>query len=72
MDFQQGRSERRGEEVQTTLCAIRSPFSWVLANGKIPSSASENVEPLSDATCLREALRRRQGTKLEAIFNIPS
>jgi len=28
------------------------------------------VEPLSAATCLREALRRRQGTKLEAVFNI--
>jgi hypothetical protein len=28
------------------------------------------VEPLSDATCLREALRRRQGTKLADFFNI--
>jgi len=27
-------------------------------------------EPLSDATCLREALRRRQGTQLEDFFNI--
>ena len=28
------------------------------------------VEPLSDATCLREALRRRQGTPLEDFFSI--
>jgi len=28
------------------------------------------VERLSDATCLREALRRRQGTKLADFFNI--
>jgi len=28
------------------------------------------AEPLSDATCLREALRRRQGTPLEDFFNI--
>jgi hypothetical protein len=27
-------------------------------------------EPLSDATCLREALRRRQGTKLADFFSI--
>ena len=29
-----------------------------------------SVEPLSDATCLREALRRRQGTPLEDFFSI--
>jgi hypothetical protein len=28
------------------------------------------AEPLSDATCLREALRRRQGTPPEDFFNI--
>jgi hypothetical protein len=28
------------------------------------------AEPLSDATCLCEALRRRQGTQLEDFFNI--
>jgi hypothetical protein len=27
------------------------------------------VEPLSDATCLREALRRRQGTPLADFIN---
>jgi len=30
----------------------------------------EYVEDLSDATCLREALRRRQGTPLAGCFNI--
>ncbi len=28
------------------------------------------AEPLNDATCLREALRRRQGTQLEDFFSI--
>ena len=28
------------------------------------------AETLSDATCLREALRRRQGTKLAGFFSI--
>jgi hypothetical protein len=52
---QQGRSERRGEEVHTALRVGRSPLQWILANGKAPSAfqTSENfllsVEPLSDA-----------------------
>jgi len=52
---QQGRSERRGEEVQTALRVGRSPVRWVLANGKAPTvfAISEkfllNVTPLSDA-----------------------
>jgi hypothetical protein len=52
---QQGRRERRGEEVQTALRVGRSPVRWVLANGKAPTvfAISEkfllNVEPLSDA-----------------------
>jgi len=33
---QQGRSERRGEEVQTALRVGRSPVQWILANGKAP------------------------------------
>jgi hypothetical protein len=37
----QGRSERRGEEVQTALRVDRSPFELILANGKIPSSDSD-------------------------------
>jgi hypothetical protein len=35
---QQGRSERRGEEVHTALCVGRSPLQWVLANGKAPTA----------------------------------
>jgi hypothetical protein len=34
---QQGRSERRGEEVHTALRVGRSPLQWVLANGKAPT-----------------------------------
>jgi hypothetical protein len=33
---QQDRSEHRGEEVQTALRVGRSPFEWILANGKAP------------------------------------
>jgi hypothetical protein len=32
----QGRSERRGEEVQTALRVGRSPVELILANGKSP------------------------------------
>ena len=32
-----GRSERRGEEVQTALRVGRSPLEWILANGKAPT-----------------------------------
>jgi hypothetical protein len=52
---QQGRSERRGEEVHAALRVCRSPLQLVLANGKAPTAlrTSEklllNVEPLSDA-----------------------
>ena len=34
---QQGRSERRGEEVHTALRVGRSPVEWILANGKAPT-----------------------------------
>jgi hypothetical protein len=50
---QQGRSERRGEEVHTALRVGRSPLQWVLANGKAPTvlpTSGEllfNVRPLS-------------------------
>src|SRR4029077_14873265 len=42
---QQGRSERRAEEVQTALRVGRSPLEWILANGKTPSAlpTSENL-----------------------------
>jgi hypothetical protein len=33
---QQGRSERRGEEVRSALRVCRSPFELILANGKSP------------------------------------
>jgi hypothetical protein len=52
---QQGRSERRAEEVHTALRVGRSPLQWVLANGKSPPvfPISEklllNVEGLDDA-----------------------
>jgi len=52
---QQGRSERRGEEVHTALRVGRSPLEWILANGKAPSALpiSANliwyVEGLNDA-----------------------
>ena len=52
---QQGRSERRGEEVRTALRVGRSPLEWILANGKAPTllPTSEtlllNVESLSAA-----------------------
>jgi len=55
---QQGRSERRGEEVQTALRVGRSPLQWVLANGKAPPAfrTSEklllSVEGLTDARTL--------------------
>ena len=50
---QQGRSERRGEEVQTALRVGRSPLEWILANGKAPTVLDLRkfvlrVEPLSD------------------------
>src|SRR6266550_3468140 len=51
----QGRSERRGEEVRTSLRVGRSPLHCVLANGKalpvFPPSSNLllRVEPLSDA-----------------------
>jgi len=34
---QQGRSERRGEEVRPALRVGRSLLQWVLANGKPPA-----------------------------------
>jgi hypothetical protein len=52
---QQGRSERRPEEVQAALRVGRSLVEWILANGKSPPAfpTSESfgwyVELLSDA-----------------------
>jgi hypothetical protein len=54
------------------------PFAHFMDLGerKDPSSTSDLLESLSyveglnDATCLREALRRRQGTPLAVLFSI--
>jgi hypothetical protein len=43
---QQGRSERRGEEVRTALRVGRSPLEWILANGK-----ATRVIPTSGKLC---------------------
>jgi hypothetical protein len=45
--LQQGRSKRRGEEVQTALRVGRSPLQWILANGKAPPvlPTSEHLNP---------------------------
>jgi hypothetical protein len=62
---QQGHGKRRGEEVCTALRVGRSPFEWILANGKAPPviPISEaflgSVEPLSEAK-----------TKLADLFSI--
>jgi hypothetical protein len=42
---QQGRSERRGEEVQTALCVGRSPVELILANGKAPTVLPTSETP---------------------------
>jgi hypothetical protein len=55
MAIQRGRSERRGEEVRTSLRVGRSPLRWILANGKSPpvipisERLASYVELLSDA-----------------------
>ena len=53
---QQGRSERRGEEVQTALRVGRSPLEMDLGERKSPASNSDlrealfrTLSPLSDA-----------------------
>jgi hypothetical protein len=40
----QGRSKRRGEEVRTALRVGRSPFEWIVVNGKSPP-----VIPISES-----------------------
>ena len=77
---QQGRSERRGEEVQTALRVGRSPFEWILANGKahlvIPISerlSPPYVKPLSDARTphgkRRVSARRGRAGEKSDFFN---
>jgi hypothetical protein len=52
---QQGRSERRGEEVQTALRVGRSPFGWILANGKAPPAFPTSEKPLLNVELLSDA-----------------
>jgi hypothetical protein len=62
---QQGRSERRGEEVHTALRVGRSPFEWILANGKAPTASLTSEKRLLNVEALSEAR-----TKLADFFSI--
>ena len=62
---QQGRNERRGEEVPIALCAGRSPVEWILANGKDPP-----VLPTSDGLLLNVELLSDARTPLPGFFSI--
>ena len=64
MSVQQGRSERRPEEVHTALRVGRSPFQWVLANGKSPPV----FRPPRDLLLSVEGLNDAR-TKLADFFN---
>ena len=54
-------------------CPTRRLFRKAVQQGRSKwrgeAYSRQYVEPLHDATCLREALRRRQGTPLEACIN---
>ena len=52
---QQDRGERRGEEVQTALRVGRSPFGWILANGKAPPELPTSEKPLLNVEGLHDA-----------------
>jgi len=62
---QQGRSERRGEEVHTALRVGRSPLELILANGKSPPVLPTAEKPLLNVEPLSEAR-----TKLADFFSI--
>ena len=62
---QQGRSERRGEEVHTALRVGRSPLEWILANGKAPTVLPTSEKPLFNVELLSEAR-----TQLADFFSI--
>ncbi len=64
-DVQQGRSERRGEEVHTALRVGRSPLQWFLANGKSPP-----LFPISEKLLLNVEPLREARTKLADFFSI--
>jgi len=52
---QQGRSERRGEEVHTALRVGRSPVGWIRANGKAPTVLPSSEKPVLNVELLSEA-----------------
>jgi len=62
---QQGHSERRAEEVQTALRVGRSPFQWILANGKAPPVLQTSEKLLLNVECLINAR-----TPLAGFFSI--
>jgi hypothetical protein len=62
---QQGRSERRGEEVHTALRGGRLPLELILANGKPPPVLPTAEKPLLNVEPLSEAR-----TKLANFFSI--
>jgi hypothetical protein len=62
---QQGRNERRAEEVRTALRVGRSPLQWVLANGKAPTVFRTSKKLLLNVELLSEAR-----TKLADFFSI--
>ena len=51
----QARSECRAEEVQTALRVGRSPFEWILANGKAPTVLPTSEKPLLNVEGLNDA-----------------
>jgi hypothetical protein len=62
------RLRSRTESVWPAGCSER-PSSKAAASEEAKSYSLPYVEPLSVATCLREALRRRQGTPLADFVN---
>jgi hypothetical protein len=62
---QQGRSERRGEELRTALRVGRSPLQCILAKGKSPT-----VLPTSETLLLNLELLSDARTQLADFFSI--
>jgi hypothetical protein len=62
---QQGRSERRGEEVRTALRVGRSPLQCILANGK-----ASTVLPTFETLLLNLELLSDARTQLADFFSI--
>jgi len=64
---------RKGRE--SLARSRRAPMAWYVPEGVPLMFGARSVRLVREhgktATCLREALRRRQGTPLAAFFNIP-